>query len=54
MSQAPPEPDPEPEASPSDQPDVVPSSEPGGGSTVIPVEPSVTNPDADGGEEGNQ
>jgi hypothetical protein len=48
MSESPIEPGSDPEARPTDDPEITPSSEPGGGSTVIPVEPSVTNPDADG------
>lgn len=35
----------EPEATPDEQPEIVPSSDPDGGSTIIP-EPGVTNPDA--------
>ena len=46
MSESPGEPT--PEDAPTDHPEIKPSSEPGGGSTVIPVEPGVTNPDADG------
>jgi hypothetical protein len=41
----------EPEARPTDEPDVTPSSDPDGGSTVMPTEPSVTNPDAAGSDD---
>jgi hypothetical protein len=41
----------DPEARPTDDPEITPSSSPDGGSTVMPVEPSVTNPDADGPDE---
>ena len=47
MSESPIEPGADPEARPTDDPEITPSSEPGGGSTVIPVQPSVANPDAD-------
>ena len=51
MSESPIEPGADPEARPTDDPELTPSSSPDGGSTVIPpVEPSVTNPDADGGD----
>lgn len=48
MSETPFEPGGAPEAAPDDQPEITPSSDPDGASTAMPVEPSVTNPDADG------
>lgn len=48
MSKSPTEPGTEPEARPTEDPEITPSSNPDGGSTVIPPQPSVTNPDADG------
>jgi hypothetical protein len=50
MSETPSEPDTGPEGRPTEDPEITPSSDPDGGSTIIP-EPSVTNPDADGGDE---
>jgi hypothetical protein len=47
MSESPMEPGADPDARPTEDPELTPSSNPDGGSTVIPVEPSVTNPDAD-------
>ena len=51
MSESPTEPGTEPEARPTEDPEITPSSNPDGGSTVIPPQPSVTNPDADGVDE---
>ena len=47
MSESPIEPGADPEARPTEDPEITPSSSPDGGSTVIPVSPGVTNPDAD-------
>ena len=47
MSESPIEPGADPEARPTEDPEITPSSSPDGGSTVIPVQPGVTNPDAD-------